>query len=176
MVHLYNTLLAWHAAALSFGTKYNLTFSSSTNVGQVGSSSSLLSTFTRSPSSCSKISSISSAIGLNRVFHLRLLHLIDLGYKLRFRLPFFISSAFVACHLISNYVPRVEINVQVVEEDEEVDEDGHVLEPGVALAAEIVLVDDDDDYQELADDEESEEIESESESDDDNEDVIVRRA
>jgi hypothetical protein len=66
------------------------------------------------------ICTLSRALGLTEAFHLRLLHLLDLGYKCRLRLPLFISAGFIVCHLVSNYVPRIEINVQVVEEQDEV--------------------------------------------------------
>ena len=50
----------------------------------------------------------------------------------RIRLPLFISAGFVLCHIFSVYLPTVEINVEVVEEnrregtessDDEEDED-----------------------------------------------------
>ncbi len=76
-----------------------------------------------SPSS----SPLSRLLGLDRAFQRKLSILLDLGYKCRLRLPLLVCTCFLACHLLSNFVPRVEINVQVVdnqEEEEEVDEDG----------------------------------------------------
>ena len=35
----------------------------------------------------------------------------------RIRLPLFISAGFVLCHIFSVYLPTVEINVEVVEEN-----------------------------------------------------------
>ena len=66
-------------------------------------------------------------LGLNPRFHVTLVRLLELGYKCRVRLPLFISAGFFLCHLFSSYVPRVEINVQVVEEPDDeaefIDED-----------------------------------------------------
>ena len=45
------------------------------------SASTALSSFSLSPHSCAKISSFSRLLGLDRVFHLRLLHVLDLAYK-----------------------------------------------------------------------------------------------
>ena len=45
------------------------------------STATALSSFSLSPHSCSKISSVSRFLGLDRVFHLRLLHVLDLAYK-----------------------------------------------------------------------------------------------
>lgn len=73
----------------------------------------------------STIGTFSKFLGLDQVFRTKVIRLLDLGYSLRIRLPLFVSAAFVLCHFISNYVPRVEINVQVIEdeEDDEVDEE-----------------------------------------------------
>ena len=46
-----------------------------------------------------------------------LVGLLDLGYKCRIRLPLFISAGFVLCHIFSVYLPTVEINVEVIEEN-----------------------------------------------------------
>ena len=76
------------------------------------------------------ISGLSRLLGINRDFHSRLLTLFNLGYKCRLQLPICISVGFFLCHLFSNYVPRVEINVQVVEEELQVDiEDDDSTEP-----------------------------------------------
>ena len=40
-----------------------------------------------------------------------------MGYKCRIRLPLFISAGFVLCHIFSVYLPTVEINVEVIEEN-----------------------------------------------------------
>jgi len=63
------------------------------------------------------ISSLSRVIGFGPRFHASLVRLLELGYKCRIRLPLFISAGFVLCHIFSNYVPRVEINVEVIEDD-----------------------------------------------------------
>ena len=72
----------------------------------------------RAPAVLLSSSPLSRLLGLDAAFHRRLLGLLDLGYKCRLRLPLFISAGFVLCHLLSNFVPRVEINVQVVGDDE----------------------------------------------------------
>ena len=64
------------------------------------------------------ISGVSRVFGLDRAFHSKLLYLLELGYKCRLRLPLIISSSFILLHVFSNYVPRVEINVEVVENQE----------------------------------------------------------
>ncbi len=64
---------------------------------------------------------LSRLVGLNAR---RLSGLLGLAYKCRIRLPIFVSATFLLCHLVLKYVPRVEINVQVVEEEEEEEEDG----------------------------------------------------
>ena len=40
-----------------------------------------------------------------------------MGYKCRIRLPLFIGAGFVLCHVFSVYLPTVEINVEVIEEN-----------------------------------------------------------
>jgi hypothetical protein len=67
---------------------------------------------------------ISRLLGLDAAFRRRLLGLLDLGYKCRLRLPLFVSAGFLLCHLVSNFVPRVEINVQVVNDEDDDDDDG----------------------------------------------------
>ena len=69
-------------------------------------------------------------LGLGPRFQHTLVGLLDLGYKCRIRLPLFISAGFVLCHIFSVYLPTVEINVEVIEEnragleeDEEEEED-----------------------------------------------------
>ena len=56
----------------------------------------------------------------------------SVSFTFRIRLPLFISAGFVLCHIFSVYLPTVEINVEVVEEnrregtessDDEEDED-----------------------------------------------------
>jgi len=63
-----------------------------------------------------------------------LVQLLDLGYKCRIRLPLFISAGFVLCHIFSVYLPTVEINVEVIEdnraEEEEEDEEEYSLDSG----------------------------------------------
>ena len=58
-----------------------------------------------------------SVAGLGPRFQHTLVGLLDLGYKCRIRLPLFISAGFVLCHIFSVYLPTVEINVEVIEEN-----------------------------------------------------------
>ncbi len=69
------------------------------------------------------VSPLSRILGLDRLFHRKLLGLLDLGYKCRLQLPLFVSAGFFLCHLLSNFVPRVEINVQVVGDEQDDDEE-----------------------------------------------------
>jgi len=69
---------------------------------------------------------ISRLLGVGPRFQGTLIQLLDLGYKCRIRLPLFISAGFVLCHFFSVYLPTVEINVEVIEDnnaEEEEDED-----------------------------------------------------
>ena len=70
------------------------------------------------------VSSLSRLIGLTPAFHLRLLSLLDLGYKLRLRLPLFISAGFGLAHLFSSYVVELEVGLDESEDEE----DGDALE------------------------------------------------
>ena len=70
------------------------------------------------------VSGLSRLIGLTPAFHLRLLSLLDLGYKLRLRLPLFISAGFGLAHLFSSYVVELEVGLDESEDEE----DGDVLE------------------------------------------------
>lgn len=63
------------------------------------------------------LSWLSRMIGLGPRFQHTLVGLLDLGYKCRIRLPLFISAGFVLCHIFSVYLPTVEINVEVIEEN-----------------------------------------------------------
>lgn len=76
------------------------------------------------------IGALSRLLGLDHLFRAKVIRLLDLGYALRVRLPLFVSCAFVLCHFISNYVPRVEINVQVIEEEDENQDEGDNDENG----------------------------------------------
>jgi len=78
------------------------------------------------------ISWLSRLVGVGPRFQRTLIDLLSFGYKCRIRLPLFISAGFVLCHIFSVYLPTVEINVEVVEEnrregtessDDEEDED-----------------------------------------------------
>jgi len=69
------------------------------------------------------LSCISRMIGIGPRFHNTLIGLLDLGYKCRIRLPLFISAGFVLCHFFSVYLPTVEINVEVIEDQQDDDED-----------------------------------------------------
>jgi len=62
-------------------------------------------------------------IGLGPRFHTSLVHLLELGYKCRIRLPLFISAGLVLCNIFANFIPRIEINVEVVPEEEDEEED-----------------------------------------------------
>jgi len=92
---------------------------------------------------------ISRLLGVGPRFQGTLIQLLDLGYKCRIRLPLFISVGFVLCHFFSVYLPTVEINVEVIEEnnaEEEEDEDEYSLdgdeednsEADLAVVVEIV--------------------------------------
>jgi len=56
-------------------------------------------------------------LGIGPRFQHSLIGLLDLGYKCRIRLPLFISAGFVLCHIFSVYLPTVEINVEVIEDN-----------------------------------------------------------
>jgi len=78
------------------------------------------------PTQLPNVSWLSRMIGVGPRFQGTLLHLLRLGYKCRIRLPLFISAGFVLCHIFSVYLPTVEINVEVIEDnrvDEEVEEE-----------------------------------------------------
>jgi len=81
-----------------------------------------------------QLSWISRLLGVGPRFQGTLIQLLDLGYKCRIRLPLFISAGFVLCHIFSVYLPTVEINVEVIEdnraEEEEEDEEEYSLESG----------------------------------------------
>jgi len=63
------------------------------------------------------LSWISRMLGIGPRFQHSLIGLLDLGYKCRIRLPLFISAGFVLCHIFSVYLPTVEINVEVIEDN-----------------------------------------------------------
>jgi len=60
---------------------------------------------------------VSRVLGVGPRFQRTLLDLLNFGYKCRLRLPLFISAGFVLCHVFSVYLPTVEINVEVIEEN-----------------------------------------------------------
>ena len=78
--------------------------------------------------------------GLGPRFQHTLVGLLDLGYKCRIRLPLFIGAGFVLCHVFSVYLPTVEINVEVIEEnragleEEEEEDDEEESEEELSLA------------------------------------------
>merc|ERR1719209_909583 len=80
------------------------------------------------------LSWLSRMIGVGPRFQHTLVGLLDLGYKCRIRLPLFISAGFVLCHIFSVYLPTVEINVEVIEdnrvEEEEEDEEEYSVDSG----------------------------------------------
>lgn len=57
-------------------------------------------------------------LGIGPRFQHTLIGLLDLGYKCRIRLPLFISAGFALCHIFSVYLPTVEINVEVIEDNQ----------------------------------------------------------
>jgi len=61
-------------------------------------------------------------LGIGPRFQGTILQLLQLGYKCRIRLPLFISAGFFLCHIFSVYLPIVEINVEVIEEEAEEEE------------------------------------------------------
>jgi hypothetical protein len=81
-----------------------------------------------------QLSWISRLLGVGPRFQGTLIQLLDLGYKCRIRLPLFISAGFVLCHIFSVYLPTVEINVEVIEdnraEEEEEDEEEYSIDSG----------------------------------------------
>ena len=79
---------------------------------------------TASSLAAAPVSGLSRLIGLTPAFHLRLLSLLDLGYKLRLRLPLFISAGFGLAHLFSSYVVELEVGLDESEDEE----DGDALE------------------------------------------------
>ena len=48
--------------------------------------------------------------------------------EFRIRLPLFISAGFVLCHVFSVYLPTVEINVEVIEDNRPEDEEYSLAE------------------------------------------------
>ena len=74
------------------------------------------------------VGGLSRLIGLSGCRRYILLRLFDLGYALRLRLPLLISAGFFLCHLFSIYFPRIEINVEVVEEEDDLDDEEEVEE------------------------------------------------
>lgn len=83
------------------------------------------------------LSSISRFLGIGPRFQRTFLNLLNFGYKCRIRLPLFISAGFVLCHIFSVYLPTVEINVEVVEDNrhqESADENEEESEGEYSLA------------------------------------------
>lgn len=73
------------------------------------------------------ITALSRLIGLGPRFHTSLVHLLELGYKCRVRMPLFIGASFVICHFFANYIPRVDLQIEEVgfddDEEEDIDEE-----------------------------------------------------
>lgn len=65
------------------------------------------------------ISAVSSLLGFGPRFHSSLVHLLELGYKCRVRMPLFIGAGFVICHLFANHIPQFDLHIVVVGDDEE---------------------------------------------------------
>lgn len=135
------------------GTWWPWSLSNSTGkIGQPSTASLLLTSFTiSSPSdslrwtpntsasfslSAPPVGGLSRLIGLSGCRRYILLRLFDLGYALRLRLPLLISAGFFLCHLFSIYFPRIEINVEVVEEEEDDFEDEEQVEEEVEIDTE----------------------------------------
>merc|ERR1712179_121065 len=72
--------------------------------------------FGSSTAANSIIGPVSRFFRLTPGFHDSLIHLLELGYKVRHRLPLLICASFVFCHLFS-HVPNVEINIEVIDDD-----------------------------------------------------------
>lgn len=69
---------------------------------------------------------ISRMLGLGPRFQSSLLRLLNLGYKCRIRLPLVISAGFTLLHIFVNYVPRIEINVEWIEDEQPAEEEEEV--------------------------------------------------
>ena len=130
------------------------TSNSSGKIGQPSAASLLLTSFTiSSPSDYLRwtppntsasfsvpappVGGLSRLIGLNGCRRYVLLRLFDLGYALRLRLPLLISAGFFLCHLFSIYFPRIEINVEVVEDDIDDEEDIEIDDENEAVEEDI---------------------------------------
>lgn len=98
------------------------------------------------------VSWLSRMLGIGPRFHGTLLHLLRLGYKCRIRLPLFISAGFFLCHVFSVYLPTVEINVEVIEDNRAEDD----AEEEDADEEELSLVSDFEDEEEEDDTDEDE--------------------
>jgi len=70
----------------------------------------------------SELSWVSRMLGVGPRFQRTLVDLLAFGYKCRIRLPLVISGCFVLCHIFSVYLPTVEINVEVIEENRQEEE------------------------------------------------------
>ena len=64
------------------------------------------------------IGRISRLLGFNESRRYILLRLFDLAYSFRLRLPILVSVGYCLCHFFSIYFPRIEINVELEEEEE----------------------------------------------------------
>ena len=73
----------------------------------------------------SPVGHLSKFLGLGVVFRTKLLKLFDLGYSLRLRLPLLIATGFTLFRLLNsnNYIPRVDIEFRVVDEEDPEDDD-----------------------------------------------------
>ena len=60
---------------------------------------------------------------VGRISSSSILSLLNSFIEFRIRLPLFISAGFVLCHVFSVYLPTVEINVEVIEDNRPEDED-----------------------------------------------------
>ena len=74
----------------------------------------------------SPVGRLSRLIGLSDSRRYVLLRLFDLAYSLRIRLPLLVSAGFLICHLFSIYTPRIEINVEIVDEEDDDEDDVEV--------------------------------------------------
>jgi len=100
------------------------------------------------------VSWLSRMLGVGPRFHGTLLHLLRLGYKCRIRLPLFISAGFFLCHVFSVYLPTVEINVEVIEDnraEDDVEDDDDEGEEELSLVSDF----EDEEEEEDTDEEEA---------------------
>jgi hypothetical protein len=97
------------------------------------------------------VSWLSRMLGVGPRFQGTLLQLLRLGYKCRIRLPLFISAGFFLCHIFSVYLPTVEINVEVIEDNRQEEELEEEEEGGEELSDIQDIEEEDTEDEEAAD-------------------------